>query len=119
MLQNKNINLYFIVLLSCLFTEYSQSCEMTFHDTKPENTIQKLEEIPQEVLNQKVEALQLTDGINKALKAKGIYSIGDLLQRSEQDLLQIPNIGKKSIVEIKERLAVFTFILTAFNETTR
>ena len=54
-----------------------------------------------------VEDLQLTTNraIN-ALRAGDIYSIRDLVQRSEQDLLSIPNLGRKSIQEIKDALAV-------------
>lgn len=40
-----------------------------------------------------------------ALKAENIYYIGDLVQRSEMDLLRTPNLGKKSLFEIKDALA--------------
>ena len=39
------------------------------------------------------------------LKAENIYYIGDLVQRAEVDLLKTPNLGKKSLTEIKDVLA--------------
>ena len=40
------------------------------------------------------------------LKAENINYIGDLVQRTEVELLRTPNLGKKSLTEIKEVLAV-------------
>ena len=39
------------------------------------------------------------------LKAENIYYIGDLIQRTENELLKTPNLGRKSLNEIKEVLA--------------
>ena len=39
------------------------------------------------------------------LKAEGIYYVGDLIQRTEVELLKTPNLGKKSLTEIKDVLA--------------
>ena len=39
------------------------------------------------------------------LKAENIFYIGDLIQRSEVELLKAPNLGKKSLTEIKDMLA--------------
>ena len=41
-------------------------------------------------------------GTNKS--DQGIFYIGDLIQRSEVELLKTPNLGKKSLTEIKEVL---------------
>ena len=38
------------------------------------------------------------------LKAESIYFIGDLIQRTEVELLKTPNLGKKSLTEIKDVL---------------
>jgi DNA-directed RNA polymerase subunit alpha len=38
------------------------------------------------------------------LKAENIHYIGDLVQRTEVELLRTPNLGKKSLTEIKEVL---------------
>jgi DNA-directed RNA polymerase subunit alpha len=39
------------------------------------------------------------------LKREGIQTVGDLVQRTEQDLLDIRNFGQKSIDEVKQKLA--------------
>ena len=51
-----------------------------------------------------VDELELTVGSANCLKAEQIYYIGDLIQKSEQDLLRTPNLGRKSLNEIKEVL---------------
>ena len=52
-----------------------------------------------------VEDLELTDRSSKWLKAKNINLIGDLVRKTDAELLNTPNLGKKSLAEIKELLA--------------
>jgi DNA-directed RNA polymerase subunit alpha len=52
-----------------------------------------------------VDELELTVRSANCLKAEQIYYIGDLVQRTETELLKTPNLGKKSLTEIKEVLA--------------
>ena len=52
-----------------------------------------------------VDDLELTVRSANCLKAEKIYHIGDLVQRTEQDLLRTPNLGKKSLNEMKSVLA--------------
>jgi DNA-directed RNA polymerase subunit alpha len=52
-----------------------------------------------------VDELELTVRSANCLKAEQIYYIGDLVQRTENELLKTPNLGKKSLTEIKEVLA--------------
>lgn len=52
-----------------------------------------------------VDDLELTVRAANCLKAENIYYIGDLVQRSENDLLKTPNLGKKSLMEIKSVLS--------------
>ena len=49
--------------------------------------------------------LELTVRSANCLKAENIYYIGDLIQRTENELLKTPNLGRKSLNEIKEVLA--------------
>lgn len=51
-----------------------------------------------------VDELELTVRSANCLKAEQIYYIGDLIQKSEQELLRTPNLGRKSLNEIKEVL---------------
>ncbi|MDH5301182.1 MAG: DNA-directed RNA polymerase subunit alpha [Gammaproteobacteria bacterium] len=57
------------------------------------------------VLLRPVDDLELTVRSANCLKAENIYYIGDLIQRSEVELLKTPNLGKKSLTEIKDVLA--------------
>lgn len=57
------------------------------------------------VLLRPVDDLELTVRSANCLKAENIYYIGDLVQRTESELLKTPNLGKKSLTEIKDVLA--------------
>ena len=57
------------------------------------------------VLLRPVDDLELTVRSANCLKAENIYYIGDLIQRTEVELLKTPNLGKKSLTEIKDVLA--------------
>jgi DNA-directed RNA polymerase subunit alpha len=67
------------------------------------------EVIPEEeidpILLRPVDDLELTVRSANCLKAESIYYIGDLVQRTEVELLKTPNLGKKSLTEIKDVLA--------------
>lgn len=75
--------------------------------------LQGKEETPQEekpseidpILLRPVDDLELTVRSANCLKAESIYYIGDLIQRTEVELLKTPNLGKKSLTEIKDVLA--------------
>jgi DNA-directed RNA polymerase subunit alpha len=57
------------------------------------------------ILVRPVDDLELTVRSANCLKAENIYYIGDLIQRTENELLKTPNLGRKSLNEIKEVLA--------------
>ncbi len=66
----------------------------------------KTEEPPIEpILLRPVDDLELTVRSANCLKAEQIYYIGDLIQRTEVELMKTPNLGKKSLTEIKDVLA--------------
>jgi len=73
-------------------------------------TIVEVEEEEEEieidpVLLRPVDELELTVRSANCLKAEQIYYIGDLIQKTESELLKTPNLGKKSLTEIKDVLA--------------
>ena len=51
-----------------------------------------------------VDDLELTVRSANCLKAENVFYIGDLIQRTENELLKTPNLGKKSLTEIKDVL---------------
>jgi DNA-directed RNA polymerase subunit alpha len=62
------------------------------------------EELYDPILLRPVDELELTVRSANCLKAENIHYIGDLVQRTEVELLRTPNLGKKSLTEIKEVL---------------
>lgn len=78
-----------------------------FVDLEAEQTpepVKEKEEVDP-VLLRPVDDLELTVRSANCLKAENIYYIGDLVQRTETELLKTPNLGKKSLTEIKDVLA--------------
>lgn len=63
------------------------------------------------VLLRSIDDLELTVRSANCLKAENIYFIGDLVQHTEGELLKTPNLGKKSLTEIKEILATRSLML--------
>jgi len=75
-------------------------------ETEAEQAAQ--EEVPpplDPILLRPVDDLELTVRSANCLKAESINLIGDLIQRTENELLKTPNLGRKSLNEIKEVLA--------------
>jgi DNA-directed RNA polymerase subunit alpha len=56
------------------------------------------------ILFRPIDDLELTVRSANCLKAENVYYIGDLVQRQEADLLKTPNLGKKSLTEIRDAL---------------
>lgn len=63
------------------------------------------------ILLRPVDDLELTVRSANCLKAECLYYIGDLVQRTESELLKTPNLGKKSLTEIKDVLGQFGLTL--------
>jgi len=80
---------------------------IAFVDLKDHSEIVETEQKPEidPILLRPVDDLELTVRSANCLKAENIYYIGDLVQRSENELLKTPNLGKKSLTEIKNVLA--------------
>ncbi|ANU66940.1 DNA-directed RNA polymerase subunit alpha [Burkholderiales bacterium YL45] len=63
------------------------------------------------ILRRPVDDLELSIRSANCLKAENIYYIGDLIQRTENELLKTPNLGRKSLNEIKEVLGTHDLTL--------
>ena len=57
-----------------------------------------------DMVDQPVEMIELTVRASNCLKAAKIKTIGELISKTEEELLGFKNFGKKSLEEIKERL---------------
>ncbi|MFA5983900.1 MAG: DNA-directed RNA polymerase subunit alpha [Methylococcaceae bacterium] len=73
---------------------------------RPEKENIAVEDTFDPVLLRPVDDLELTVRSANCLKAENIFYIGDLIQRTEVELLKTPNLGKKSLTEIKDILAL-------------
>ena len=78
-----------------------------FVDLESESESESIEEEDEvdPILLRPVDDLEMTVRSANCLKAENIYYIGDLVQRTEVELLKTPNLGKKSLTEIKDVLA--------------
>ena len=74
-------------------------------ESEVEVDVAEEEEEVDPILLRPVDDLELTVRSANCLKAENIYYIGDLVQRTEVELLKTPNLGKKSLTEIKDVLA--------------
>lgn len=80
---------------------------ITFEDAEDEEE-EKVEELPfNPVLLKKVDELELSVRSQNCLKNDNIVYIGDLVSKTEGEMLKTPNFGRKSLNEIKEILSSF------------
>jgi DNA-directed RNA polymerase subunit alpha len=97
----KNVSNILQAQLSC-FVEINE---------KPVITEQPEEREEQLILYKKIDDLDLTVRAANCLKTENIYYIGELVQRSENSLLKTPNLGRKSLTEIKSMLSAYDLSL--------
>jgi DNA-directed RNA polymerase subunit alpha len=70
-----------------------------------------------DIYKRSIEDLNLTIRSQNCLKAENIYLIGDLVKRTENELLRTPNLGRKSLVEIEISLKAHGLTLRNIGET--
>ena len=78
---------------------------ITFEEPKETTASEKEDELPfNPALLKKVDELELSVRSANCLKNDNLVYIGDLVQKTENDMLRTPNFGRKSLNEIKEVL---------------
>lgn len=84
---------------------YSQLSVFVDLEAKPEAEKQVDTGSVNPILLKPIDELDLTVRSTNCLKAENIHFVGDLVQRTETELMKTPNLGKKSLTEISEVLA--------------
>lgn len=79
-------------------------------EEEPEKASQEKERL-KKILNTKIDEMEISVRSYHCLQKAGIVRIGDLVKLSEQELLKMKNFGRKSLIEIKEKLAEYNLTL--------
>src|SRR5438552_9544315 len=66
--------------------------------------------LPQQVYDTPIEALDLSPRAYNSLKRAGVSKVGEVLDMTEEDLLNVRNFGRKSLDELRDRLILKNFI---------
>ncbi|MCF6463021.1 DNA-directed RNA polymerase subunit alpha [Clostridium sp. Cult1] len=89
---------------------------LTDHVNNVEIMVEKEEDKKEKVLEMTVEELDLSVRSYNCLKRAGINTVDELTQKTEEDLMKVRNLGKKSLEEIQEKLAELELSLRKIDE---
>ncbi|NLW22820.1 MAG: DNA-directed RNA polymerase subunit alpha [Tissierellia bacterium] len=90
--------------------------ELTEHVNDVEIMVEKEEDKKEKVLEMTVEELDLSVRSYNCLKRAGINTVDELTQKTEEDLMKVRNLGKKSLEEIQKKLAELGLSLKKIDE---
>ena len=79
--------------------------DLTEHVNDVEIMVEKEEDKKEKVLEMTVEELDLSVRSYNCLKRAGINSVDELTQKTEEDMMKVRNLGKKSLEEVQNKLA--------------
>jgi DNA-directed RNA polymerase subunit alpha len=89
---------------------------LTDHADKVEIMVEKEEDNKDKVLEMTIEELDLSVRSYNCLKRAGINSVQELVLKSEEDMMKVRNLGKKSLEEVQQKLAALGFNLKQSDE---
>ena len=89
---------------------------LTDHVNNVEIMVEKEEDKKEKVLEMTVEELDLSVRSYNCLKRAGINTVDELTQKTEEDMMKVRNLGKKSLEEIQEKLAELELSLRKIDE---
>ncbi|NLJ98470.1 MAG: DNA-directed RNA polymerase subunit alpha [Tissierellia bacterium] len=89
---------------------------LTDHVSDVEIMVEKEEDQKEKVLEMTVEELDLSVRSYNCLKTAGINTVDELIQRTEEDMMKVRNLGKKSLAEVKGKLAELDLSLRKIDE---
>ena len=85
---------------------------LTEHVSDVEIMVQKEEDTKEKVLEMTIEELDLSVRSYNCLKRAGINTVDELIQRTEEDMMKVRNLGKKSLEEVQNKLSDGPFTKT-------
>lgn len=89
---------------------------LTDHVNDVEIMVEKEEDKKEKVLEMTVEELDLSVRSYNCLKRAGINTVDELIQRTEEDMMKVRNLGKKSLEEVQTKLAELDLSLRKSDE---
>lgn len=90
--------------------------DLTEHVNEVEIMVEKEEDEEEKVLEMTIEELDLSVRSYNCLKRAGINTVGELIQKTEEDMMKVRNLGKKSLQEVKDKLAELNLSLKKSDE---
>lgn len=89
---------------------------LTEHVSDVEIMVQKEEDTKEKVLEMTIEELDLSVRSYNCLKRAGINTVDELIQRTEEDMMKVRNLGKKSLEEVQNKLSELELSLKPVDE---
>lgn len=90
--------------------------DLTEHVNDVEIMVEKEEDEKEKVLEMTIEELDLSVRSYNCLKRAGINTVDELIQKTEEDMMKVRNLGKKSLEEVQNKLAVLDLSLKKNDE---
>jgi DNA-directed RNA polymerase subunit alpha len=90
--------------------------DLTEHVNDVEIMVEKEEDKKEKVLEMTIEELDLSVRSYNCLKRAGINTVQELIQRTEEDMMKVRNLGKKSLEEVTQKLALLNLSLKKSEE---
>jgi DNA-directed RNA polymerase subunit alpha len=87
-----------------------------FAEQEQERAVEEMDAARQRTLEIPVESLDFSVRTSNCLRKEEIRTVGELIERSEDDLMRVRNFGRKSLDEVKEKLAGLALTLAASGE---
>jgi DNA-directed RNA polymerase subunit alpha len=82
-----------------------------FAEQEQERAVEEMDAARQRTLEMPVESLDFSVRTSNCLRKEQIRTVGELVERSEDDLMRVRNFGRKSLDEVKEKLGALALLL--------
>jgi DNA-directed RNA polymerase subunit alpha len=99
-----------------ILTEHLASFVRLTDTVLPVSMVQPEDDKKEKVLEMTIEELELSVRAYNCLKRAGINSVAELVQRNQEDMMKVRNLGKKSLEEVEQKLIALGLALRASDE---